>query len=106
MLGCEDLSSFPHKSWPVSVWQCLGCESPLPGATAPRRNIRHDTRGVLEAEGASSVALSRFSGGAMKDLAGGRLGGSQKGSHLEQKPVNPGWTVVSLWREASWWTSW
>ena len=35
----------------------------------------------------------------------GRAGGSQKGSHLEQKPVNPGWSVVSLWGEAAWWTS-
>lgn len=70
MLGYEDLSSFPHRSWPASVQQCLGCESPLPGAVALRRSIRHDTREVLEAERASSVTLSRFLGGSVKDLAG------------------------------------
>ena len=58
----------PPRHWKIrhNTWRpAMTFEDPL-----WHSKIRRDTRGVLEAEGASSVALSRFSGGAMKDLAG------------------------------------
>lgn len=50
MLGYENLSNFPHGSWPTSGWPCLGCECPDSGGAALRRKIHPGTQGVLEAE--------------------------------------------------------